>query len=333
MKSKLMLLMVLLLFYAANVCAQGTVEVALSPKEMSEGVHTSFTVFIPEAQPKLVENEWKRFINDRYFFDFATTGTVQTVEKAFIGISNIFSQEKKSFKKTALKVEKKGNELIVRNVIHEEVTQNHIDVYAQIHGAEDGAYLNSFFKYSDSIFIDQSNILEDALQSLKLYLREFGVETYRKVVEQQIAEEEKALRKEEQALKQLESKNNSLNKSIDRKETNIDDYNYDIAMHENELDRLSLRNKTLKDSVSRVRKKSVQYDLLKESIKDQSKERKKTSKKIKGLKNKIKREQRKIVEANSDILANKREQELQQEAIRLQENRILDFEAKLESIR
>ncbi len=333
MKSKLMLFILVLQLCSVIVFAQGLVEVTISPKEMSEGTQTAFTVFIPEAQPKLVESEWKRFINDKSFFDFATTGTAQTVEKAFIGISNIFSQEKKSFTKNALKVEKKGDELIVRNVIHEEVTQNHIDVYARISAAEEGAYLNSFFKYSDSIFIDQTNVPEDVLLSLKLYLREFGVEAYRKVVELQIADEKSILSKEENVLKKMERKNKGEHKSIDRKETNIDDYNYDIAMHQNEMDRLSLRTKMLKDSVSRVGKKSVQYDSLKESMKDLSKERKKTSKKIKGLKNKIKSNQRKISKSNSGINANIKEQELQQEVINSQENRIRDFETKLENIR
>ena len=333
MKSKLMFSILLVLFSSVSIFAQGLVEVSLSPKEMSQGTQTSFTVYIPEAQPKLVESEWKRFINDKSFFDFATTGTAQTVEKAFIGISNIFSQEKKSFTKKALKVEKKGDELVVKNVIHEEVTQNHIDVYAQIRPADEGAYLNSFFKYSDSIFIDQNNTPDHVLESIKLYLREFGVEAYRAVVEQQIADERKVLSQQESALKKMERKKKGEYKSIDRKETNIDDYNYDIAMNQNEMDRLSLRTNMLKDSVRRVDKKSVQYESLKASMKDHSKERKKTAKKIKGLKNKIKREQRKITKANSDIVSNENEQELQREAIKLQESRILDFETKLGNIR
>lgn len=331
MKTKLMFSILLVLVYAISVFSQGTVEVTISPKEMSQGTQTAFIVFIPEAKTKLVESEWKRFINDKSFFDFATTGTAQTVEKAFIGISNVFSQEKKNFTKKDLKVKKKGDELIVKNVIHEDLTHRHVDVYARIQEAQEGAYLNSFFKYSDSIFIDQTIISEDVVQSLKLYLREFGVETYRKVVQQQIADEKKVLSNEQSVLKKMERKNKSENKTIDRKETNIDDYNYDIAMYQNEMDRLSMRSKMLKDK--RVGKKSAEYASHKESMKDVTKERKKTSKKIKGLKNKIKSEQRKITKSTSGIEANIKEQEVQKEVIESQQNRIRDFEAKLENIR
>ena len=333
METKYILFSVLFFISTMAVFAQENVEVTVAPKEMSQGTQMAFTVFIPESSPKMVEKQWKNFINERSIFEFATKGTSQTFEKAFIGISNIFSKEKKSFTKNSLKVEKIGDELVVRNVIHEELTSNHIDVFATIAGTKEGVYLNSFLKFSDSIFIDKTNISEDALSSIQNYVRVFGVETYRKVVEEQIVVENKELNRQEGILKNLEKKNKSLHNGIGRYEAEIDEFYSNINMIGTDLQRIEEQILGRKKSLQQTNRNSLEYDSIKDDIKESESERKRRLKDVKRQKNKIKRNQTKIRDSNSDIRGNEKEQEFQREKINMQEMRVSNFESKLANIK
>lgn len=333
MKVNALIISVLFYFSIFVTVAQEKVEITVLPKKMSQGTQTAFTVFIPESESKMVEKEWKKFVNTRSVFEFATKGTSQTFEKAFIGLSNVFSKEKKSFSKKSLKVEKIAGELIVRNVIHENVTNEYIDIFSQTIGTEEGVYLNSFIKYSDSIFISKENISEDAQAALKNYIREFGVETYRKVVEEQIYNEQKKLSEKESVLNRMKKKNKSLNNSIGRYEAEIDEYSYNINTLKTDLDRIEERIIFYKGELNHASKNTAEYDSAKESKKEKEKERRKTQKKIKLYNKKIKRNQTDIIEANADILGNEKYQEFQIEVINKQEKRVVEFESKLSNIK
>lgn len=332
MKIKWLIISTLLLFIYKSSISQEPVEVSVEQKEMSQGEQTAFIVFVPESEPKMVEKEWKKFINERSIFEFATKGTSQTVEKAFLGVSNIFSKEKKSYDKKSLKVEKVEDELVVKNVMHEDLTSSSIDVYARIVGMEDGVFLNSFFKYSDSIFISESNISEDAQATIKNYIREFGVETYRVVVQEQVDAEKKILRKLEGDLKDLERKNKSLHKSIGSYESEIDEYNYNITTLQNDLVRIEAKRTEYKELLDETSKTSLDYDSVKDNLRDKDNERKKNLNKTKSFKKKISRNKTNIQNANSDILENEKDQELQREAIRNQQLQVEEYENKLLSI-
>lgn len=325
---------ILLLFVSiSTVFAQERIDVVTAKKEMSKGTQTAFTVFVPEADSKFVENEWKKFINERPFFEFATKGTSQTVEKVILGISNIFSKEKKEYTKNSLKVEKFGNELLVQDVIHEELTNNHLDIFARITGAETGVYLSSFFQYSDSIFIDRSVVDEDVFQSINNYIRSFGVETYQKVVENQIDNEKKVLRKDENDLEKLQRKNKDLYKSTGHFETDIDECNDNIRRIEYDLKRIEERSSQYKDSLRQFNKKTIEYDALQVEIKENEKVHKKTYRQIKAQKNNIKQNQDKIRKVKIDIIGNENDQKVQQEIINQQEIRVKEFENKLANIK
>lgn len=322
-----------MLFLTSTIAfAQENVGVTVAPKEMSHGTQTAFTVFIPESVPKMVEKQWKNFINERSIFEFATKGTSQTVEKAFVGISNLFSKEKKQYTKTSLKVDKIGDELVVKNVIHEELTSNHIDVFARITGTKEGVFLSSFLQYSDSIFIDTTNISEDAQASIRNFIRQFGLETYRKVVEEQISNEQKELRKLEGVLKDFERKNKSLYNGIGRFEAEIDECYSNIGIIEMDLQRIEDRILLFKKSLHETDRNSLEYDSIKDSIKESEKDRKKNMRDVKKQKNKIRRFQTNIRDSNADIRGNEKEQEFQREKINKQEMRVSEFKNKLANI-
>lgn len=335
MKIKIKYIIISLLsFYSLNTSlAQEVVEATISSKEMSQGTQTAFTVFIPESEPRMVEKEWKKFINERSFFEFATKGTSQTFEKAFIGISNVFSHDKKTFEKNSLKVDKIGDELVVKDVIHADLTNTDIDVFARLSAIEDGVYLNSFFKFSDSVFINTTNITEDAQNSILNYIREFGVETYQKVVEGQIKDEEKELRKQEGILKDLIRKNKSLYGNIAKNESEIDEFRYNITTLISSLSRIEEQIITNKLLLDQTEKNSLEYDSYDLVRKEKKKERKKNLRKTKSYKNKIKRNQTNIRNVNSDIIINEKDQEFQQEVIDKQEKRVAEFENKLANIK
>lgn len=329
--NKTVLTLLLLLIFAVTM-SQEKVEVTVETKEMSQGMQTAFSVFIPEAEANMVKNQWKRFINERSFFEFAGKGTAQTVEKAFIGISNLFSSEKKSFEKKSLKVEQEGNELIVRNVIHEQVTNDHVDVYAQVSGVENGVNVSSYFQYSDSIFIDESNVAEHVMLSIKSYIREFGVETYRKVVEEQIADQQKEFKKQEGVLRQLENKNKKLYNSIGKFEAEIDECNNNIRMLKNELIAMEDDLAAAKTARRNTSKSSLEYDQISEHYKTKKKEYKKVEREIKSEKKKITRNQTKIRNAKADILINDKEQNQQRVLVEQEDLKVTELKNKLAKI-
>lgn len=314
--------------------AQEKVEVKVAEKDMSEGIQTAFTVLIPESTAKLVTKEWKKFINERSIFEFATKGTTQTFEKAIMGISNMFSDDKKTYSKKSLKIEKgAGNELIAHNVVHEDISNLSLDVIAKISAVDSGVYVNSFFKYADSVFISQSNTSEDNMNTIKEYIRQFGIETYKVVVDNQIKEEEKKLKEQEDILKDSERANKQLDKSIGRYETEIDQYKYNIKLLERDLEGIEERLQMYKSSLRNTDKKSDEYFLVKESVKNVEKERKKNLKSLKSNKNKIKKNQSDITDAQNEIIANEKMQETQSEVIKMQELRVEEFKTKHSNIK
>jgi hypothetical protein len=316
----------------AITIAQDKVEVDVSIKEMSQGNQMAYTVLIPESTTKVVKKEWKNFINERSIFEFATKGTSQTFERTILGISNLFSNDKKEYSKKSLKMEERGNELVVYNVLHEDITNVHLDVIAQISAVESGVKLSSFFKYADSVFISESNVNKDTHSAICEYVRQFGVETYKVVVADQVKIEEKELKKQEGIFKDSQRDNRNLDKDIGKYETEIDEYKYNIKTLERDLEGIDERLQEYKTTLRNTEKKSVEYDLVKEVVKGMEKERKKNLKAQKSNKNNIKTNQSNIKKTKGNIGANKEFQEIQQEIISKQMLRVEEFKTKYSNI-
>ncbi|MCY1722251.1 hypothetical protein OU798_17995 [Prolixibacteraceae bacterium Z1-6] len=332
MKKHLALLLIFLACVVAE--AQEKVEVEVSEKEMSEGIQTAFTVFIPESSAKSVTKEWEKFINERSIFEFATKGTTQTFEKAFMGISNIFSDDKKVYSKRSLKIEERaGNELIAFNVVHEDISNLYLDVIAKISAVDSGVYVNSFIKYADSVFISEANTSVDNLNTIKEYIRQFGVETYKIVVAEQVESEEKELKKQEDILKDSKRAIKQLDKSIGRYDTEIDQHKYDTKVLTRELEGIEERLQMAKGALRNTKKKSEEYYLIKEKVKEVENERKKNLNSLKSNKNKISKNQSAIKDAENQIIANEKIQAIQSEVIKKKELRVEEYKTKYSNIK
>ena len=317
-----LLIIIIFVFFGFLAKAQDIIEVTIEQKEMSMGEQTAISVLIPETNVKLVENEWKKFINERPVLEFVAKGTSQTFEKAFIDISNLFSKDKREFTKNKLKVTKVNNELIVKNVLHEEVTNNHIDVYAIVNRYENGVKLSSFFRFSDSIFINKSNVNENTLLAFSNYLKLFGQRTYIKAVEQQLFNERRELRNLEGELKMQENKNKSMHSSIGRQETNIDECENTIRIVEKVLEKLEDEIAENKNNLRRLDRKTETYTTQKDLIKQLEKEHKKEYTQIKTQNSRIKRYQSRIRNLKADISVNLNDQDIQKKKIEEQKAKL-----------
>ncbi len=322
------------IFLIINISySQEKIEVLIEPVEMSQGVQTSFTVLIPEANMELAEKEWKKFLNDRPLGEILTKGGARTFENAYNSIANIFSKDKKQSDLTSLKVIRENDEYVAINVVHDQVSQVPFDIYGKFNIKENGIEVHNFYRYSDSVFIAKEDHNEDLITSLTLYTKMFGIEAYKAVYYNYIKEEKKILRKENATLKGLENKNKNIHKNIAKLESNIDDFRSDIEFKTEDLGKIKKKISETKDKMYKIPKKSIEYESMNELKKGYEGEYKKTRGQIKKNKKKIKNSQNKIVKLNTNILTNEAEQEQQQEVIDAQEAVIDALIVKQENIK
>ena len=323
-----------LFLLSGAIIAQEPIDVAVTEKNMSQGTQTSFVVVVPEAEQDFVETSWKKYANDRSLIESITKGAAgRLIGNAYKSVADLVSQDKERVKNTQkLKVEKENDEFIVRNVVHDHVTQNFLDIYARIVKIEGGTQVSTFFRFADSIFINESNVDEETLLSIKNYIYEFGVETYKEVVENQIREAERELRRMNVVLSNMESKVESHNKSISRAESEINKCESDIKLNKEQISRINEKiSETNRQKLSH-KKKSIEYESYKDLLKEHKKEKKKLQRQNKRLKTRIKKQEGKIKKALADIVENELDQKDQQLLIEKQEQEIAALELKLSQI-
>lgn len=331
---KNLILLFSLITIASFINAQEKIDVTVVEKEMSQGLQTAFVVIVPESKIEFVEAKWKKYANERSIIESVTKGAVgRFVGNTYKSVANaIYPEKEREKNRIKLRVEKEHDEFIVRNIVHKYVTQELLDIYARIVKIESGTQVSAFFRYSDSSFISEANVDEEIIISIKNYMYEFGVETYKGVVENQIKEAERELRKMNVVLSNLESKNESFEKTIARAESEINTCESEIKQN-NEQYRLiqDLIGDTKKQMLDQ-RKESIQYEGSKDLLKERQKEKRKILSQNKNLKSKIKRQEFKIKKSYSDIANNEREQRMQQMNIEKQEFVITGLENKLNQI-
>ena len=179
-----------------------------------------------------------------------------------------------------------------------------MDIYAQMTELPEGCQFSAFFQYTDSIFINESNSDPDRIENMKSYVRNFGVEAYKSVVDDQIKEAKKEVSRQEDVLKDIESDSKKEEKAIARYETDIQEYNAGIFEVENDIVRLDEAITTNKVTFATLTKKTPEYDIAKKALKDLAKEKSKYFSKIKSLKSKIKSKEMDIKSAKGTITQN-----------------------------
>jgi chromosome segregation ATPase len=314
---------------------QRKIEVFITEKDMSQGKQTAFVVLVPEAKIDLVEKEWKKYANDRSMIESITKGVPgRFIENTYKTIANTISTEKELEKNNQkLRVVKENDEFVIRNIVHQHLTQHLLDIYARITQLDSSTQVSAFYRYSDSIFINESNVDEEAIISLKNYMYQFGIEAYKSEVQNQIDTEEKVLNRMKTTLNNMESKNESLEKAITRAESEIENCESEIEMNYERLPEANNMVANVKKQMLGRSKDSPEFAELKLQLKEREKEKKEIMNDTQRLKTKIKQQEFRIKKANSEILTSQREQETQSSKIEAQKSVISGLEEKLLNIR
>lgn len=304
--------------------AQQKIEVEVGDKTMSKGLQMAVTVLIPEAKIKDIEPVWENYINNRSFGE--------RIDNFATGIGNIFRDQDNQVKRDKLKMEKRGDEWYVRSVEETSITSHSIDVYARATNLSEGCQFNAFFQYTDSTFINESNIDAERLESMKSFIHDFGVEAYKSVVDDQIKMAEKEVSKQETELKKIESNTRKEEKAISRYEVEIMEYEAEIKGIEDDITRTEEIVAENKLAFSSLKKDDPAYDVTKGKLKDLSKSKSRSFKKIKSYKSKIKSKQMDIKSSKSEIAKDEVKILTQQKVIEEKEQMVQDLEQKKERI-
>jgi len=313
---------ILLICFGAH--AQQKIEVNLEEKTMSQGQQMAVTVFIPEGKTKSIEPIWKNYINNRSIGE--RIGHLATQ------FGNIFRNEENKINQDKLKVEKKGDEWYVRSIEEADITSHSLDVYARASDLPDGCQFSAFFQYTDSVFINESNFDQERLQNLKSFIREFGIEAYKSIVDEQIKEAKKVVSDEESNLKKIESVSKREEKAITRYESDIDEYQSGINEIQNDISRLDESIGAKKLAFSLLLKGTPEYDVAKDDLKVLAKEKSKSFGKIKSLKGKIKSKEQNIKSSEKKISQNEVLITNQQKVIESKEAIVDQLQEKKEGI-
>lgn len=309
---------------ALNASSQYKVEVETGEKSMSKGTQLAFTVVIPEAKTEEVEPVWKKYVNNR--------SVGERISNLATQVGNIFKSEEKRASRDRLKVETKGGEMYVRSIEVNEISKYSMDVYARITQLAEGCQFSAFFQYTDSAFISESNVDAERFMSLKSYVRDFGVEAYQSVVDNQIKEAKKEVSKQEGVLKDIESKTKREEKAITRYESNIQEYNASIFALENDIVRVNEIINLKKVSFSTMLKGTPEFDEAKKELKVLEKEKSGYFREIKSSKGKIKSKEMDIKSAKNKIEKNDIDLKRQQLVIQEKEAIVSQLVKKKEGI-
>lgn len=322
MKPALLLLVLFSISMLAK--AQQKIEVETGEKNMSKGQQMAVIVLIPEAKPADVEPVWKKYINNRSFGERVGNLAVQ--------IGNLFKNEDNKVNRDKLKVEKNGDELYVRSIEEAILSKHSMDIYARMTELPQGCQFYAFFQYTDSVFINESNVDQEHIENMKSYIRNFGVEVYKNVVDEQIKEARKEVTKQEDALEDIQSASKKQEKAIARYETDIQEYNAGIVDVEADIKRLDENITPKKIALEALTKKTPEYDAAKKELKELSKEKSGYFGKIKSLKSKIKSKETDINTAKGKITQNDIQLNKQQLVIQAKQKIVDQLIAKKEAI-
>lgn len=308
-----------------SLFAQQEIIVETSKKTMSKGEQMAVSVYIPEAQIKDAEPIWKKYVNNR--------SVAERFNNLTTSVGNIFKKGDNKTERDKLKVEKNGDEWYVRSIEEPSISYYKLDVYARATNLADACLFHGFFQFTDSIFINESNIDDERLFNMKMYMHNFGIEVYKDVVDGQIKAAEKILSKEEKAGKQIESAIRKYEKSISHYEVDIQEFEADIRSIENDIFRIDEINEEKKLAFSSISKGTPEYDVAKTELKTISKEKSKSFARIKTLKGKIKSKQMDIKSANNKIVKNETQLSIQEKIIEEKELVVEELEMKKENIK
>jgi DNA repair exonuclease SbcCD ATPase subunit len=305
--------------------AQQPVKVEVTTENLSKGNQMAISVVVPESKPKQVISEWDRYVNKRSIGERLDNFGTQ--------IGNIFRSEDNKVNRAKLRMQKKGNEYAIQALSEPMISKHTLDIYAKVNPTVDGCRLSAFFQYSDSVFMNESNIDQERLETIKSYVYDFAVQAYKSVVDDQIRDARKELSKQEKIARKITKSTRNAEKSIAAYESDIQQYQAEIPGIQNDIKRVDDIIETKKPSFSQMTKSSPGYEEMKASMADFQKDKSKNYKKIKALNKKIKARKTDIRSARRTIDRNEQRIVQQQRIIAEKELAVKQLEQKKENIR
>lgn len=290
-----------------HASGQYRVEVETGEKKMSKGNQTAFTVMIPDSKTAEVEALWRKHVNVRPAGERITNLNTQ--------IGNIFKSKENRSKRNSLKMVRNGDELYFRAVEIDRISNVPMDVYANLTQLPEGSQLSVFFQYTDSVFINESNVDEDQFASTMDYVRNFGVEAYRTIVNNNIKLASKAVTKEQNRLKDLQTSTLREEKSILRNETAIQEFKEKIIQLKNDSANMIEPIELKAEELAELHKDSAEYLVVEKELKELQREKSRHGREIRILKTKIKSKELDIQSARNQIAENELEEENQTKVI------------------
>lgn len=279
-----------------DAISQYKTQVKVLEKAMSQGSQTAFIILIPESKTQDIESRWNKYVNNR--------PTDERFKNLTTQVGNIFKSKENKTSRNRLKMDKTGDELHVRAIGLDQISSYPMDVYAIITPTPEGSQLSAFFQYTDSVFIDPDNTDKDRLDLISEFVREFGVEAYRSVVEDNIKLANRDVSKEEGVLKGLHNSILKAEKGILRDQTLIQEYKAQIAQLRNDsvniVENIAFKNEEL----SGMNADSIDYQVGKVKLKAMEREKARVPREIRNLRGKIKSRELAIESARNEIAAN-----------------------------
>jgi hypothetical protein len=190
-------LLAVLIFLMNTVKAQDSLEVTESEKQFSKGKHNGFTVKIPQANFKDVKSDWRKYLNQKLKF----------------------------------KPKEEDGEIVTGSTLVPELSSDSLTIYSILFSNLNDVEIVGFVGANDFSFYSSADQPE-ICNRFKTFLRNFAVNEYRNVVNEELKSENKKLSVLEQNLADLENDSIKSEKKIKSNERLIERINGEIKSNE-----------------------------------------------------------------------------------------------------
>lgn len=211
-------LLFLFIFLLNYSIAQVTEEM----RSMNQGTHNALMISIPDADDRMVEKLWKKFMKS----NGAKTKKVKKSEEWFSSSADISSIN--------------GSQSI--------------DVYASFDQSGDDVMMTAWFNMGDDDYLS-SSAHPERYSAGESFLSEFEMEVYKEGVKAEIKDEENNLKKLESALKKLKKNNARYHKEIENAKEKIAKMEANIEENIQEQEEANTKIDEQKMIVSETKKK------------------------------------------------------------------------------
>jgi hypothetical protein len=289
--------LLILPFFSLPLLGQAEIKVESTAREMSRGLQPAFQVNVPENEVKEVQKAWERYIR----------------------------------KGSRARVKKSNEELHLPAANISGVQGGNVQIYSLLYAEKSGVILFAFFEI-DSVFFNPEQ--DPAIAgSIRTYLRNFAVETYKSKVGEKIREEEKTLRSLERGLEDLLNEEKSNDKKIKQNQREIQNLQNSIQSAQSDENRKSEEIARQKDLVLSLKNFQEEEKAAKADLKKMERELKKMQRSREGMHRKIDKLEEEIRNAERDIRILQEKQKKQERDIASQKERLMNQKNKQSGIR